>query len=166
MALTDALLPEFDHEMATTRKLLERVPDAEFAWRPHQKSMTLGQLSFHLAKLPGWLVSIVDRTVLEAETLGDAMVLTEPDSRMTLLDRFDTNVGAARKALTGRTDAEWAVMWTFKAGGEEVFTLPRSSAIRFFILNHIIHHRGQLSVYLRQHNVALPSIYGPTADEQ
>ena len=166
MAIKDALLPEFDHEMATTRRLLERLPEAEFAWKPHDRSMALGQLAGHIANLPQWCSATLASTVFDLDALPVDARPRLPASRAALLEEFDGKVAAARNQLTSTTDAEFMTPWTLKKGGQEVFTLPRISAIRSFVMNHLIHHRGQLSVYLRLKDVPLPSIYGPTADEQ
>jgi uncharacterized damage-inducible protein DinB len=165
MAIKDALLPEFDHEMATTRRLLERLPEAELAWKPHLKSMALGQLAGHIANLPQWCSATLATTVFDLDALP-ATGSQLPVSRAALIEEFDSKVSAARNRLTATTDTEFMMPWTLKKGGQEVFTLPRISAIRSFVMNHLIHHRGQLSVYLRMKDVPLPSIYGPTADEQ
>jgi uncharacterized damage-inducible protein DinB len=165
VAIKDALLPEWDHEMGTTRRLLERVPPADFSWKPHDKSMSLGQLAAHIANLPRWCNLILDGTMLELANIGDDRRSREPQSVDALLKEFDQKTSAARANLSQRLDPELLVPWTLKKDGHEVFTLPRISAIRSFVLNHSIHHRGQLSVYLRLRNVALPPIYGPTADE-
>ena len=165
MSIAETLLPEFDREMGMTRRLLERLPDQHFAWKPHEKSMSLGRLAEHLAELPGWAkVAIVDSGI-------DMSVRRPPDyvppsTRTAVLDMFDKNVTDARSALSGRTDAEMMAPWTLKAQGKEIFTMPKAIVMRGFVMNHIIHHRGQMTVYLRLHNVPLPSIYGPSADEQ
>ena len=166
MAIKDALLPEFDHEMATTRRLLERLPEAEFAWKPHDRSMALGQLAGHIANLPQWCSATLASTVFDLDALPVDARPQLPASRAAVIEEFDGKVAAARGQLTSTTDAEFMTPWTLKKGGQEVFTLPRISAIRSFVMNHLIHHRGQLSVYLRLKDVPLPSIYGPTADEQ
>lgn len=165
MAITEALLPEYDHEMGTTRRLLERVPEAEFGWKPHEKSMSLGELSAHLANLPHWAELILGGTSLDLATLPQTRRAV-PASRAELLEEFDAKARAARAALASKTDAELTVPWTLASGGHEVFTMPRISALRSFVISHSIHHRGQLSVYLRLKNVPVPPIYGPTADEQ
>jgi uncharacterized damage-inducible protein DinB len=165
MAIKEALLPEFDHEMATTRRLLDRVPESEFGWKPHEKSMSLGQLSGHLANIPMWCTAVLGATEFDLATLEDQRPRL-PASREALLKEFDTRVGSARASLLERTDAELLTAWTLRRGSHEIFTLPRISAIRSFVMNHSIHHRGQLSVYLRLKNVPVPPIYGPTADEQ
>ena len=165
MALKDALLPEFDHEMGTTRRLLERVPDAEFAWKPHEKSFNLGQLAGHIANIPHWVDAIVQNTVFDLTNAEDTRPRV-PESTGWLLSQFEKNVGAARTAIAAMTDPEFLTPWTFKNNGQVVFTMPRAAALRSFVMNHMIHHRGQLTVYLRLKNVPLPSVYGPTADEQ
>lgn len=164
MAITDSLLPEFDHEMATTRRLFERVPEPEFAWRPHERSMTLGQLCGHLANLPAWCSSIVELPAFDLATLTEDRRLWSPASYRALLEAFDANVAAARASVATRTDQELLAPWTLKHGNHEIFTLPRISALRSLVMNHSIHHRGQLSVYLRLRNVPLPALYGPSAD--
>ena len=167
MLLKDALVPEFDHEMATTRRLLERVPEAEFAWKPHDKSMSLGQLAGHIANLPLWCSATLEHAMIDLDTFfGDDPRPRQPESRTALLSEFDTKVKAARALLTTQSDAQLLTPWTLKKGGDEIFTMPRVSVIRSFVMNHLIHHRGQLTVYLRLKNVQLPPIYGPTADEQ
>lgn len=166
MAIKDALLPEYDHELATTRRLLERVPDAEFGWRPHAKSFTLGELAGHVANIPFWCTTTVQTTVLDLDTLGENTKAKAPASTAAMLEAFDKSVAEARSALAGCGDSEMLSPWTLKAGGQEIFTLPKIAAIRSFVMNHLIHHRGQLTVYLRLKDVPLPPIYGPTADEQ
>jgi uncharacterized damage-inducible protein DinB len=166
MAIADALLPEFDREMGVTRRLLERVPDGQFAWQPHPRSMTLGRLSEHLAELPQWVGTAVAESGLDLAAARRPDGYQPPASRAAVLAMFDTNVAAARAALAGRTDAELMAPWTLRRGEHTVFTMPKAGVLRSFVFNHIIHHRGQLSVYLRLHDVPLPSIYGPSADEQ
>jgi uncharacterized damage-inducible protein DinB len=166
MAIKDALLPEFDHEMATTRRLLERVPDAEFGWKPHDKSMTLGRLAAHIANIPYWGSVTLETTVFDLDSLPPDSQRQLAESAAALVKEFDAKVAGARGKLATATDAELLTAWTLKKGGHEMFAMPRISALRSFVMNHLIHHRGQLSVYLRMRNVPLPSIYGPTADEQ
>jgi uncharacterized damage-inducible protein DinB len=165
MAFKDALLPEFDHEMGTTRRVLERVPEAEFAWKPHEKSFNLGQLAGHIANIPHWVDAIVQNSVFDLADAEDTRPRA-PESIGWLLSQFDKNVVAARGGISGMSDPEFLARWTFKNNGQVVFTLPRAAALRSFVMNHLIHHRGQLTVYLRLKNVPLPSVYGPTADEQ
>jgi uncharacterized damage-inducible protein DinB len=165
MAIKDALLPEFDHEMGTTRRLLDRAPEARFGWKPHEKSMTLGGLSSHLANIPTWCSAILGAPVMDLATIPEDARPKPAVNRSDLLALFDRNVAAAREKLANVSDAEMMAPWTLKQGDQEIFTLPRVAALRSFVMNHSIHHRGQLSVYLRLNDVPLPSIYGPTADE-
>lgn len=162
MAMVDALLPEFDHEMTTTRKLLERVPEDRIDWKPHPKSYSLGQLAQHVATIPMWGAVTLSQTELD---LGGGPPPAQMRTRAELLAAFDQNAAATRSALLGRTDAELLVPWTLKNSGQTVFSMPRAAVWRGFVLSHLIHHRGQLSVYLRMQDVPVPSIYGPSADE-
>jgi uncharacterized damage-inducible protein DinB len=166
MAITDALLPEYDHEMGTTRRLLDRAPEQDFAWKPHEKSMSLGELVGHLAAIPRWCGFVVSAAALDLETIAEGARIQVPASRLALLQEFDAKVKSARAALAPLTDAELLAAWTLKKGDQVFFTLPKISALRSFVMNHTIHHRGQLSVYLRLRSVPVPAIYGPTADEQ
>lgn len=166
MAIKDSILPEYDHEMATTRKVLERVPEDKKDWQPHAKSMSLGRLSQHLATLPGWVMATMKQTELHMNPPGGPPYSPpEFESKAAALALFDQNVREGREAIVAAEDAEFMVPWTFKSGGHTVFTLPRVAVLRSFVTNHIIHHRGQLSVYLRLNDVPVPSIYGPSADE-
>lgn len=162
MPMVDALVPEFDHEMTTTRKLLERVPEDRMDWKPHPKSYTLGQLAQHVATIPMWGGMTMTLTELD---MGGVSQPPPMRTRAELLAAFDENAAATRGALTGRTDAELMVPWTLKSHGQALFSMPRAAVWRGFVLSHLIHHRGQLSVYLRMQDVPLPSIYGPSADE-
>ena len=166
MPITDALLPEYDHEMGTTRRLLDRVPEADFGWKPHERSMSLGELTGHLANIPIWCTFIVSAASLDLESVAEGARRPPPVTRAALLQEFDEKVKTARVALAPLTDAELLARWTLKKGDQVFFTLPKISALRSFVMNHTIHHRGQLSVYLRLRNVPVPPIYGPTADEQ
>lgn len=162
MALVDALLPEFDHEMTVTRKLLERVPDDKLAWRPHQKSMSLAGLATHVSNLPNWGGAIL--TELSFDLAEAPPNLEEKSSRADILAAFDASSKRTR-GLLDKSDAELLAPWSLRRGGQEVFTLPRVAAFRTFVLYHVVHHRGQLSVYLRLNDVPVPAIYGPSADE-
>ena len=162
MPLVDALLPEFDHEMTVTRKLLERVPEDRLDWKPHPKSMALGQLAQHVATIPMWGSMTLNRTELD---LGGAQPLPPMKTRAELLAAFDQNVTETRAALTGRGDGELMVPWTLKNSGHTIFTMPRAVVWRGFVMSHHIHHRAQLAVYLRMNDVPIPSMYGPSADE-
>jgi uncharacterized damage-inducible protein DinB len=165
MALKDAFLPEYDHEMGTTRRLLERVPEADLAWKPHDKSFTLGQLASHIANIARWLDGIFDVTIFDVASLGDDARPKQPTSMADILAAFDANAKKGRQKIDAQTDATMSVQWTLKQGEHEVLTMPRVAVLRSFIMNHLIHHRGQLSVYLRLRNVPVPAIYGPSADE-
>jgi uncharacterized damage-inducible protein DinB len=165
MAIKDALLPEYDHEMATTRRLLDRVPEAEFAWKPHDKSYSLGALAAHLANIPTWTTAVVELETFDLSGVAADATPRFPTSRDGLLSMFDKNVADARAKITSKTDPELFTPWTLKKAGHVLLTVPRIAAIRSFVMNHSIHHRGQLSVYLRLRNVPLPMMYGPTADE-
>jgi uncharacterized damage-inducible protein DinB len=166
MAIRDALLPEFDHEMASTRKTLERVPEGKPNWKPHEKSMPLGRLAGHVAELPGWAVETIERDSLDMQPAGAAPI--QPNvmtSRTQLLELFDRCVAKGRAAIAGASDETLTKPWTLLAGGQQIFTLPRIAVLRGFVMNHLIHHRAQLGVYLRLNNVPLPATYGPSADE-
>jgi uncharacterized damage-inducible protein DinB len=165
MALKDSILPEYDHEMGTTRRVLERVPEADLAWKPHEKSFSLAQLATHIASIPRWVPITLDETVFDVTTAPEDARPKPATSVAELLKIFDGHVKAARARINDQGDAALLVPWTLKQGSHEVFTMPRLAVLRSFIMNHMIHHRGQLSVYLRLRNVPLPSIYGPTADE-
>ena len=160
MTIAAQLLPEFDQEMATTRRLLERVPGDRGAWKPHPKSFSLGHLAQLVARMPGWLTQMLQHTDLDLSA-GQAYSL---ETTETLLTVFDKNVAEARAALAAARDPDFDVPWSLKMGDRVLMTQPRRDVVRQTI-NHLVHHRGQLSVYLRLNDVPLPSIYGPTADE-
>ena len=164
MPLIDSLLPEFDREMGLTRRALERVPDGQFEWRPHPTSVTLGRLAEHLTEMPMWASTTMAQRELDATTQR-AQDYRPPATRAAVLAQFDAGYKAARNQLVNKTDAEFGAPWTLKNGGKEVFTAPKGTVMRNFVLNHMIHHRGQLVVYLRMLGVPVPSIYGPSGDE-
>jgi uncharacterized damage-inducible protein DinB len=167
MAISAALLPEYDHEMATARKLLERMPAEKEAWKPHAKSFSLGDLCLHLAQLPGWGKMALTTTELDLNPPGGpGFQPPKYESKEAMLETFDANVKSTREALAGASDAEFMVGWTLKNGGASLFTIPRVAVVRTWVMNHVVHHRGQLSVYLRLLDVPVPSVYGPSADEQ
>ncbi len=160
MTIAETLLPEFDTEMATTRRVLERVPSDKGQWKPHPKSFALGHLAQLVATMPGWLVTMLTKTDLNlAGGGGYSFQATE-----SLLSQFDNLVKEGRAALAASKDSDFAVDWSLKMGDQVLFTAPRSKVVREHI-NHLVHHRGQLTVYLRLLDVPVPSIYGPTADE-
>ena len=162
MAIKDGLLAEFDHETATARRLLERIPDDKLAWKPHEKSMSLGALGAHIGQLPNWGQAILER--LQIDLASTPPEVPDAASRAAVLLAFDDHVRATR-ALLDKTDAELSAYWSLRRGDQEIFTMPRASAFRTFVLYHLVHHRGQLSVYLRLNGIPVPSIYGPSADE-
>src|SRR5262252_1158313 len=166
MSFSQMMLPEFDHEMANTRKTLERVPDDKFSWKPHEKSMTLGGLATHLSNIPSWTKETFGRDELDiAPPGGPEYRLEEAKSTAELLKAFDGHVVSARATLEAASDENWAGKWSLLMGGKTIFTLPRTAVMRGFVMNHLIHHRAQLGVYLRLLDVPVPSIYGPSADE-
>jgi uncharacterized damage-inducible protein DinB len=166
MPLNQALLPEFDLEMANTRKTLERVPEDKFGWKPHEKSSSMVALATHLAMLPSWGAITIQRDSFDIEPAGEPPPRNEPaKSVKDLLEKFDQNVAATRDALASASDEDLLKKWTLLKGGMAVFALPRVAALRTFVMNHNIHHRAQLGVYLRLNDVPVPSIYGPSADE-
>jgi uncharacterized damage-inducible protein DinB len=161
MTIAEALLPEFDQEMASTRRLLERVPSDRGQWKPHPKSFALGHLAQLVSWMPGWIANTLRETELNlAGAPGYTFETTE-----TLLAGFDQNVREAREAIMASKDADYTVPWALKAGDRVLFTSPRGTVVRNHI-SHLSHHRGQLTVYLRLIDVPIPSIYGPTADER
>jgi uncharacterized damage-inducible protein DinB len=161
MTIAETLLPEFDEEMKTTRRVLERVPSDKGQWKPHPKSFALGHLAQLVATMPGWLVNAIKETELDLKG-GAGYSFQATDS---LVSQFDKLVKDAREAIGGAKDSDFDVDWSLKMGPQVVLlTLPRRAVVRQHI-NHLVHHRGQLTVYLRLLDVPVPSIYGPTADE-
>jgi len=164
--LTELLLPEFDQELTLTRNTLERIPDGRFDWKPHDKSMTLGRLAGHLAELPSWAIMSIRQDELDIAPAGaPALEPFVAKSRQDLLSTFDKNRDDARAAIAGASDEHLLKVWSLLRGGQTLMTIPRVSVIRNWVMNHMIHHRAQLGVYLRLNNIAVPSIYGPSADE-
>lgn len=159
----DSLLPEFDQEMAATRRVLERLPQTAFTWKPHAKSYDLGGLATHLAQIPHWGTSILTRADHDLATAG-ARAQALPDVS-SVLETFDRHVREVRAALVEMTNGQLLQPWTLRRGHAVVLSVPRVSALRRFVIHHIVHHRGQMTVYLRMHDVPLPPLYGPTADE-
>jgi hypothetical protein len=166
MTLRDALLREFDLELPFTRRSLERVPIDKFAWKPHEKSMTLGWLATFLALAPSWGVMTIEKDELDPTAASGGKRPDLPSSVDALLDLFDQNYGAFRDALAATTDAHLQTKWTLKPGGQIWFREERWLVLRAYILNHIVHHRAQLGVYLRLQGIAVPAIYNDSADEK
>lgn len=163
MTLQAALLAEFDQEMAGTRKALERIPTDKLTWKPHEKSFTIGSLAGHLAELPNWAKSTLEADEINLKGPFDRK---PPETTQQVLDTFDRNVSAARELLAATNDATLGENWSLKVEDKVMFTMPRTQVLRSFVLSHTIHHRGQLTVYLRLLDVAVPAIYGPSADER
>lgn len=165
MSIAKSIVPELDHEMANTRKILDRVPEGRYDWKPHAKSMTLGRLASHLAELPGWGTYTMQVTELDIAPPGETRTGANLASKAEIMALFDKNLAEARQAIAAGADADFMVPWTLKKAGNSIFTLPRIAVLRSMVLNHNVHHRAQLGVYLRLLDVPVPSIYGPTADE-
>jgi len=163
MSFSEALLPEFDREMASTRKILVCVPDALFTWKPHEKSMALGRLASHVAEMPAWAEHTINTERLVIAP--DAKPFNAPDSPA-LLEAFDRNVADARAAIASATDDHLSKIWEVEWGGHVIMSQPRTGILRNMVMNHMIHHRGQLSVFLRLQDIAIPGMYGPSADEK
>ncbi|HYG99687.1 MAG TPA: DinB family protein [Terriglobales bacterium] len=163
MSISASLLPEFDHEMANTRRTLERVPEAKFGWKPHQKSPNMSWLATHLTVIPFWATMTIEKDAIDVS--GSGPFSKELQSRTELLDQFDRHVAAARQAIASATDEQLMAKWTLSAGGKQIFSMPRVAVLRSFVMNHLIHHRAQLTVYLRLNDVPVPALYGPSADE-
>ena len=166
MAIRDAFLPEWDHEMDTTRKTLERVPEDKLSWKPHNTSMEMGRLAGHIAEMAGFAANTFQGDSFDFAPPGaPPMQPTVMTSRQQILGIFDKNVASAKAAIAKASDEDLQKMWTLMNGGKTFFAMPRIQVLRSMILNHVIHHRGQLSVYLRMNQVPVPSIYGPSGDE-
>lgn len=166
MKFSEQLLPEFDQEMASTRKTLERVPEDKLGWKPHDKSMSLGRLATHIAEIPGWVVHAIQTDELDMAPPGAPPYHpVVAASRQELLDMFDKNVAKARTDIAAASDEHMLKPWSLLMTGKTMLTMPRLTVVRSFALNHMIHHRAQLGVYLRLNNLPVPSIYGPSADE-
>lgn len=158
-----ALINEVTYEGSSTRKLLERVPQDKFDWKPHEKSMPLGRLAAHVAEIPGYLAAVLTTDELDfSKRTHKPAVATSSEN---LLEIFNQNYNAAIAALKATSDEALAENWTLRSGDHVFFTLPRIAALRTLGISHLIHHRGQLSVYLRLLDVPIPGMYGPSADE-
>jgi uncharacterized damage-inducible protein DinB len=164
MAIRDMLLPEFEQEMANTRKLLERLPERIPDYKPHPKSMALSHLAGHVAELPGWTKETFTKEILEFDM--ETYVPFQPKTRKEVLDKFDENSKAGREALAAAKDEDFGVIWSLRdTKGNTLFSMPRAACYRGMVMNHMIHHRAQLGVYLRLNEIAIPGMYGPSADE-
>jgi uncharacterized damage-inducible protein DinB len=162
MRLIDPILAELEQEAHATRRVLARVPDAHLSWRPHPKSFSLGQLALHVATIPGMVAKLA---ALDSLPEPPQFVQPSATSAGELVPAFEASLAQARQLLDGFDDARMAATWRLMSGGRELMAMPRAAVLRMIMLNHWYHHRGQLLVYLRMHDVPLPSVYGPTADE-
>lgn len=166
MAIKEAILPEFDHEMSNTRKTLERIPDDKFAWKPHTKSFAMGDLAAHLAELPNWAVHTLAQDSLDLAPPGGSQYERQiPKSTKELVALFDRNVAAARSAIETASDGDFVKPWSLLKAGQTLMTMPKIVVLRSFVMNHNVHHRAQLGVYLRLNDIPVPAVYGPSADE-
>jgi uncharacterized damage-inducible protein DinB len=162
MSLIDGMLQELDQEARTTRRVLERVPDDQLAWRPHEKARTLGELALHVAMVPGAVAELIaSPSPAQAPQFTDP----SPQSASELIPALEQSISKAKTALNGMDDGQLMEPWRLMQGERELFAVPRVALLRSIMLNHWYHHRGQLSVYLRELDVPIPSIYGPSADE-
>ncbi|HXB10465.1 MAG TPA: DinB family protein [Bacteroidia bacterium] len=166
MNINQPLLMEFKHEAAKTRKMLERVPFEQATWKPHDKSTALGALATHIARVPTWIERVLTREEFDMLAPNAFPKVELHKNTQELLAYFDANNAIALKQLEGASDEALMKPWTFRRGEQVIFTLPRGAVIREMALNHQYHHRGQMSVYLRQLNVPVPGMFGPSADEQ
>jgi len=164
MPMSEALLQEFDNEAKTTRRVLERVPAEKFDWTPHARSMTMGKLANHIVEMTGWVPETMGKDAFDLGAQGTPE--PAPATIAELLARFDQGVAAARAAIAATPDEAMMKPWSLKKGEMVFFTMPKIAVLRTFVFNHVVHHRGQLSVYLRLNDIPVPSIYGPSADEQ
>jgi uncharacterized damage-inducible protein DinB len=166
MAIAQSLLPEFEHEMASLRRVVERIPSDRLEFRPHPKSYSLGDLANHLVVMPGWTISTMTLTELDLGLPETRARQPKPSTTTDgMLRTLDAGVEAALEALSKATDEDFQVTWTLKNNGQTFFTMPRIAVYRTFVMNHLIHHRAQLTVYLRMLDVPVPATYGPSADE-
>jgi uncharacterized damage-inducible protein DinB len=162
MKMIDGLLAELEQEAETTRRVLERIPQAHLSWKPHPKSMSLGQLALHVATVPGSVAELA-----AVDTIPEPPSFVQPEAATTaeLVPSLTESVAKAKRVLGGFDDAKMGAMWRLQSGGKDIMAMPRVALVRAIMLNHWYHHRGQLLVYLRLLNQSVPSVYGPTADE-
>ena len=163
MSISQGLLAEFDVEMANTRKTLERLPEDKLEWKPDPKSMSLGRLAAHVAEMTSWATMTLNSNELDFASSPYEPVTAK--SREHVLQMADDNAKAARAAIAAASDADFMKTWSLRAGDQIFFTMPKIAVIRAMVMNHIIHHRGQLTVYYRMNGVPVPALYGPSADE-
>jgi uncharacterized damage-inducible protein DinB len=165
MRYSDTILPEFDREMANTRKVLERVPEDKMDWKAHPESHTIGWNANHLAEIPGWVEGTLTKPSWDvAPAEGEHYQSPKAKTRRELLEIFDRNIAAARKSIAAVKDEEMMQPWSLLQAGKPIFTMPRAAMIRGFVLNHLIHHRAILCVYLRLNDIPVPGMYDPSGD--
>lgn len=164
MAIADGILPEFDQEMAATRGVLAAIPEDQWSWKPHDKSYPLGDLANHVAQLPAWGPLTLGASEFDIDPEGGMEPPPIATNVADLLAKFDKNAAAARQSIADASDEKFFESWTMKKRGEALFTAPKIGVLRRFVLNHGIHHRGQLTVYLRLLDAPVPQTFGPTAD--
>ena len=167
MTIAQSILPEFEHEMAGTRKTLERIPDDKLEWKAHPKCNTIGWVGGHLAEIPGWVEATLKNDSFDVNPVGGQPYRSpKPTSRAQILEIFDKNVAAARQAIASTTDGDFLKEWSLLSGGNPMFTMSRIAVLRGFVMNHMIHHRAYLCSYLRMNDVPVPGLYGPSGDEK
>ena len=167
MRISDTMLPEVEHEMAQTRKTLARVPDDKFNYKPHEKSMSMGALALHIAMMAGWGADTLTSNNFDVAPVdGPPHQMPEAKTTAAVLALFDDGVAKLKQALSTTENEAMMQPWSLLQGGKAIFTMPRAAVMRGMIFNHMVHHRGQLSVYLRMNDVPVPALYGPSADEQ
>lgn len=167
MTIAETILPEFDVEMAGTRKVLERIPDDKLDWKAHPKSNSIGWAACHLAEIVGWVEGTLTQDAWDINPKdGEPYTGIQLNSRQEILDQFDANVTAARQRIAETPDEEFAKSWSLLSAGEPLITMPKMGVIRTWVLNHTIHHRAHLCVYLRLNDIPVPALYGPSGDEQ
>ncbi|MGI8735233.1 MAG: DinB family protein [Pyrinomonadaceae bacterium] len=162
MALIDGMLQELEQEAQTTRRVLERVPDDRLSWRPHAKARTLGELALHVAMVPG---AVAEFVAAQSPVQAPQFVDPSPEKAAELVPALEESIAKAKRVLGGMDDATLQATWRMMQGEREVLAIPRVAMLRSIMLNHWYHHRGQLTVYLKELDVPIPSIYGPSADE-
>jgi len=164
MNLIDPIIAEFEYEYISTRKMLERLPSESFSWKPHEKSMSLGRLAGHISEIFKWILPVINSKELNFAT--EKYEPFTPKSREDLIEALDKSFKKGISEMKGQSDENMLKLWALKAGDHVIFEMPRIGVLRGFVLKHFIHHRGQLSVYMRLLDIPVPSIYGPSADEQ
>ena len=167
MSIAESILPELEIEMAGTRKVLERVPDDKLDWKAHEKSNTIGWVANHLAEIIGWVEGTLTQDSWDIHPAGGEQYESPKlDRTAAILELFDRNLAAARRQIAATPDNEFGKMWSLLSGGQPLITMPKLGVVRTWVLNHTIHHRGHLCVYLRLNDIPVPALYGPSGDEQ